>query len=66
MQFRSFVALAVILLAVSACVMEPSRGGRGQYNGAYNGAPYNTGSNYGHSSNSGYGPQGHGRPGWQD
>jgi len=40
-----FIALALTLLAVSACVVEPV-GGRGYYGGGYSGGGYYHGGGY--------------------
>jgi hypothetical protein len=34
-KIRTFFALALALLAVSACIIEPGRGGRGYYGGGH-------------------------------
>jgi len=45
MKIRMFIALALTLLAVSACVVEPVGGG-GYYRGGYSGGGYYHGGGY--------------------
>jgi hypothetical protein len=43
MKIRMFIVLALTLLAVSACVVEPIGGGHGYYGGGYYGGGHERG-----------------------